>query len=146
MPIDIARPELPPDDLAVDLGAGQEGEHDGAETGEKVHPRHQLKADGVAGEGADDDLHQRHRHGDADRDDGGRGRSIASMRARRCPCARSPLGGFRPPAGSRQERERATKKPPCGGSETDSHRLSRGRSHQPLRAVSGNSIPISSRR
>jgi len=38
------------------------------------------------------------------------------------------------------------KNPPCGGSRTDSYRIGRGRSHQPLAAVSGDSIPIAVKR
>ena len=47
-------------DRGVDLRAGQEGEKDGAEAREEVDPGRDLKADGVARDGAHDDLDERH--------------------------------------------------------------------------------------
>lgn len=47
-----AGPQFPAHDLAVDLSAGKEGQHDRAEAGEKVDPWRDVEADGVAGDGS----------------------------------------------------------------------------------------------
>ena len=62
---------MPADDLRVDLGAGEEGQQDGAEAGEEVDPLGEREADRVAGDRADHDLDKRHRDRDPDRDDRG---------------------------------------------------------------------------
>ena len=62
-------PEIVPDDLHFDLGAGEECQQDGAEAGKEVDPGRDFKADGVARDGAHDDLDERHRDGHPDGND-----------------------------------------------------------------------------
>jgi hypothetical protein len=75
-------PELAPDDLAVDLGAGEKRQHDRAKPGEEVHPLGDLEPDHIAGESSDHDLDERHRHGKPDRNEGGKKRQSDPDRRR----------------------------------------------------------------
>ena len=61
---------MPADHLRVDLGAGQEGQQDGAEAREEVDPWRERQANEIAGDCADHDLDQRDRYRDPDRQHG----------------------------------------------------------------------------
>jgi hypothetical protein len=56
-------------DARIDFRAGEKGQQNRAEAGKKIDPVGDLKADQVAGNRADDDLDQRHRDGDANRNE-----------------------------------------------------------------------------
>jgi hypothetical protein len=62
---------MPADHGRIDLGAGQKGQHNGADAGQVVDPVGRRQAEQVAAERADDDLHEGDGNGDADRDQRG---------------------------------------------------------------------------
>src|SRR5262245_12961598 len=138
-------PEVASHDLHVDLGAGQEGQQDGAEAREIIDPRRQWQADGIAGNRTDNDLDQRDRQRQPDRDQ------------RRDQRESNPQRRDEPNVVNHRSRSlcclvrRGAKQTVAesGLVQAIKSRLARhallpstfGRSHQPSRAVSGDSIP-----
>ena len=128
-----AWPKIVANDLGVDLGSGEERQHDRAEASEEIDPGRDLKADDVAGDGADDDLDE------CDRDatriemiDAASARPIHTAEASQTFSMRtfSLAKPWRPASNS--ERERARKRPLSAAGNSHPYRRSRAVGvHQP---------------
>ena len=135
------RAEMPANDVRVDLGACKESQKDRSEPSEIIDPGCQRHVDKVAGDRPDDDLEQGHRYRDPGLQRSG-GQREADPQRRREPNVVHPKPLLRQqwrlssnPSAGRQNKTQRVLGRPRGAS-------LRSRSHQPLRAVTGELHPL----